>query len=82
MGPRVPMVSIIVWPWPSGERCSFSMVMPSEISALYWSSSMAFPSILMVNWSAEGASNRPGMSSVMRMRLMVDEPLLTRVIVD
>ena len=58
------------------------MVMPSEISALYWSSSMVLPSILMVICSGEGASNRPGMSSVMRMRLIVDEPLLTRVMVD
>ena len=35
IGPLVPTVRVMVWPSPSGERCSFSRVMPAESSLFH-----------------------------------------------
>ena len=75
-GPFIPIVIVNVWPSPSGERCSFSKVIPVETSALYWSSSISFPFTLILSAETSGAENSPGTSSVTRSKLMSDEPVL------
>ena len=78
-GPRAPTVTVKVWPSPSGERLVFSRVIPLLISDLICSASISFPLTLMVIAETSGASNNPGMSSVIRIKLISAEPLFVRV---
>ena len=75
-GALVPIVIVSVCPSPSGERCSFSKVIPVEISALYWSLLISVPSTFTLSAEIFGAENSPGMSSVNLSKLMSDEPEL------
>ena len=81
-GPRAPTVIVSVKPSPSGERLFFSSVMPLLISALICSVSISFPFTLIEIFDTSGASNNPGMSSVIRIKLMSAEPLLVKVNVE
>ena len=75
-GPLVPIVRVRVCPSPSGERCSFSSVIPELTSALNCSASNSLPPMLILMVSRSGASNNPGTSSVILIKLIVDEPEL------
>ena len=75
-GPLVPIVRVRVCPSPSGDRCSFSSVIPALTSALYCSGSSSLPAILILMDSRSGAWNSPGISSVILIKLIVDEPEL------
>ena len=75
-GALVPIVIVNVCPSPSGERCSFSKVIPEEISALYCSSLISVPLTFTLSAETSGAENSPGMSSVNRSKLISDEPEL------
>ena len=75
-GPRVPIVIVSVCPSPSGDLCSFSRVIPLLISALNCSSSSSFPATLIFIDSMSGASNKPGMSSVILIKFIVALPVL------
>ena len=75
IGPFVPTVRVIVCPSPSGERCSFSRVIPAESSPFHWSTGNSFPSMMMAIASMSGAWNNPGISSVIRMRFIVADPV-------
>ena len=79
-GPLVPIVIVSVCPSPSGDLCSFSRVIPLLISALNCSSSSSLPATLIFIDSMSGASNNPGISSVIRIRLIVALPELTKEI--
>ena len=78
-GPRAPTVMVNVCPSPSGERFVFSSVIPLLISVLICSASSSLPLILTVMAETSGASNNPGTSSVIRIKLMSEEPLLLKV---
>ncbi len=78
-GPRAPTVMVRVNPSPSGDRLFFSRVIPAFISVLICSESISFPFTLMVILETSGASKRPGMSSVIRIKLMSAEPLFVSV---
>ena len=75
-GAFIPMVIVSVCPTPSGERCSFSKVIPADTSALYWSSDISLPLTFILSAETSGAENSPGISSVTRSKLISAEPVL------
>ena len=79
-GDLKPIVIFRVCPAPSGLRISFSIVTPSEISALNWSSVRSLLPILTEISSDAGASNNPGISSVSLIALIGEEPSFLIVI--
>ena len=78
-GPRAPTVMVNVCPSPSGDRLVFSSVIPLLTSVLIWSASISLPLILMVMAEISGASNNPGISSVILIKLIFAEPLFVKV---
>ena len=81
MGPFVPIVINIVCPRPSGDVRFSSSVIPSLTSILNWSRMSSFPSILALILSVSGALKMPGISSVIRSKLIVAEPVFSISIV-
>ena len=78
----VPTFSESVCPGPSTALCSGSRVTPSTISILHWSVGMESPLTRTTISSALGALNIPGMSSVIRIMLIVADPVFVTVMVD